>query len=131
MFSGHQIYKIRNVDLVRDCNFFIDYLKGKTFTKIAKENNFNVSRVRSRIYSLERRIRFLACKYDEKYRNIFYLRLYEDKDDSVKNTYLPVIISIVEDYKKYISEALKNNTLYKPFKKDLIPIRQICPTCGK
>jgi hypothetical protein len=131
MFSGHQVYKVKNVDLIRDCNFFIDRLNGKTFTQIANENNFSTSRVRSRIYAIERRTRNLACRFDDKYRDIFYFRLYEDKNDSVRNDCIRMVICIVEDYKQYIYEALKTNTLYKPFKKDLIPVRHICPTCGK
>lgn len=137
MFSGYHPFRYVNSDFVRDINWAIDHLKGKTRKTISVEYGLlTASEIKRRIERVERNVKGLALKWDkDKYEKALYWECFKE-EGYTKEKYREILIDLLEDYKEYVVESLKYGSFYKPFAKDLprkskrIP-RIKCSYCGK
>lgn len=124
MFSGYQIRKERNIDELRDIQWTIDNLQGKSLKKIALENDMSISNVKRRIQRIIRKVRNRACNFDEQYNKFFWYQSCAYNDGITKEEGINCMISVLETYRVHVTDALKNGTLYECFKKDIPKVKK-------
>lgn len=105
IFSGLQLLKYHKTDPLRDAEICLKVLKGEKFIHIAKYYGFSPSTIKTRYLRVTRRV--CSCLKESGY------------DLKRAKEYKKWITPFCVLYKEYIENGIKNNTLYRPFKKDL------------
>lgn len=120
MFEGHRLLAYRNFNPVMDIDITIAIINGSTLKSLSLKYKISASAVRTKKERILRRMQYLIKRTKEKDKeylsDIFYNIDNKYSNEQQKN----LIIKLLNDYKVYVQQNLKNGSLIKPFKKDIL-----------